>query len=419
MALIEVVIGLVFVFSLLAILVTQINAFIASALRLRARELKQGIISLVGDKHMQAELLIHPLVNMVDRSNLALLSLRVNDDDIADQILESDTPYVTQIDASTFTEALMSILVVRAASDMYDPLRRAIDAMPAGPPKDYLRGLFFELQANLGDIKLRQMRSTILSLPDNQALLDALNRTETLYNSIRFRSAELAPLLAGARNIRTPAFRNALEALLATAEDLNDARQKLENWFNDGMARTSAIYQGRMQIISFIVGLALVVVLNVDTLLIGRTLWEDQALRQAVAAAALTFEPPATPPPATLPPDDLGGLDSLEAQAALAEVQANLQQVQQTVQQLLDLRLPIGWEHVPVTAEMLETSAALGLPDPRGSARNLWNYWPGNNPDWLGMTLQKLIGWLISAVAAAKGAPFWFDLLNKIARRGG
>jgi hypothetical protein len=28
--------------------------------------------------------------------------------------------------------------------------------------------------------------------------------------------------------------------------------------------------------------------------------------------------------------------------------------------------------------------------------------------------LAKLAGWLITALAAAQGAPFWFDLLNKL-----
>ena len=53
---------------------------------------------------------------------------------------------------------------------------------------------------------------------------------------------------------------------------------------------------------------------------------------------------------------------------------------------------------------------AIGLPigwnneDPR----TRWS-WPNEGAFWL-----KLLGWLLTAFAISLGAPFWFDMLNKV-----
>lgn len=423
MVLIEVIIGLVFIFSLLSILVTQINSFISSTLKWRSKQLKEGLIKLIADKQLQAEILAHPLINMVDKSHTALQSLQVTPQQ-AEEIVNSEATDVTYVDSKTFAEALISILVVRAANDLYVPLRNAVEALPNSDMKDRLRELFIDLQQDINDSKLRQIRRTIETIPNNETLLAAFEQTEAAFATIRYRSEELAPLLAGARKIESPAFSNALEVLLATAKNIDDARQKFETWFNDGMSRTSELYQNKIQVVSFFVGLALVVVLNVDTLAIGRALWEDQALRQSVASAAREFEanttPPSTEDTSTLPPDSTieDPAATAAAQGVLEELENQVEDIEETVQKLLELQLPIGWEGFAVTEDMVTTASALGLSDPRQNSRNLWNFAPGNNSGWLGLWFQKLLGWLTAAVAAAKGAPFWFDLLNKIARRG-
>lgn len=431
MVLIEVIVGLVFIFSLLAILVTQINSFISSTLRWRSKQLKEGLMKLIADKQLQAEILAHPLINVVEKSHTALQSLQVTAQQ-AEEIVNSEATDVTYVDPKTFAEALISILVVRAANDLYVPLRNAVEALPNSEGKDRLRELFIDLQQDINDSKLRQIRRMIETVPNNEALLAALDQTEAAFATIRYRSEELAPLLAGARKIESPAFSNALEVLLATAKNIDDARQKFETWFNDGMSRTSELYQNKIQIMSFVVGLVLVIVLNVDTLAIGRALWEDQALRQSVASAAREFEAtlPTTPPAedtSTLPPDETTQDPAVNeedvaataaAQDAMEELENHVEDIEATVQQLLELQLPIGWEGIPVTEDMITTASALGLSDPRQNSRNLWNFVPGNNPGWSGLWFQKLLGWFTAAVAAAKGAPFWFDLLNKIARRG-
>src|SRR5690606_11301463 len=65
---IQVAIGMIFVYSLLSILVTQINSFILNVLNLRAKQLKEGLVQLVSDKELQAKILAHPLIRMVEET---------------------------------------------------------------------------------------------------------------------------------------------------------------------------------------------------------------------------------------------------------------------------------------------------------------------------------------------------------------
>jgi hypothetical protein len=94
----------------------------------------------------------------------------------------------------------------------------------------------------------------------------------------------------------------------------------------------------------------------------------------------------------------------------LDELQTELDDIGTTVQKILDLQLPIGWEYVEVTPDLIALNQQLGLPDPRTNSRNLYNFLRGD----LGLLLQKVLGILATTIAAAQGAPFWFDLLNRV-----
>ena len=50
------------------------------------------------------------------------------------------------------------------------------------------------------------------------------------------------------------------------------------------------------------------------------------------------------------------------------------------------------------------------------NTRNIWLLFPWNNEDWAILLVRKGIGLLFTAIAIAQGAPFWFDLLNRVIR---
>jgi hypothetical protein len=169
----------------------------------------------------------------------------------------------------------------------------------------------------------------------------------------------------GIGNLPDPRVSKALLGLLDSAQqDVDLARLRVENWYDDAMERVGGAYKRRAQVWIAVLGLGLCVGLNVDSLMIIRELWNDEALRTAVAAEA---QKQAETPQA---------MDKCKDKDPLNCVTASIRSANMP---------PIGWAGDGVRA----------LPESSG---------------WL----WKVLGILISSVAVAMGAPFWFDLLNKV-----
>lgn len=161
-------------------------------------------------------------------------------------------------------------------------------------------------------------------------------------------------------------FAAALDTLLIGIEEkaedathaVTEARLRVESWFNNSMERLSGAYRRRAQIAAIVVGISVAAILNADSAAIINTLWKDPVIRQAVVAQA-------------------SQVDQTDIQAGGEVINENL---------LKSLSLPIGWkpENVPTNA-------------------NGWGV--------------KIVGILLSGMAAAQGAPYWFDLMKKLLNR--
>jgi hypothetical protein len=408
-AIIELAIGLIFVYSLLSILVTQINTIIGNALNLRAKGLKDGLTGLLTDPVVRARIMTHPLIGVVsDRTppNERITSQK------AEEICAAKPTDVSYIPPQTFVDVLTDVLTGDRGQKLYVGLTQAIDALPASTVKSEIRELVRKIQ--ISGTGLQELRDAIIKLEDaeqQKTLLEALNLVEDALDALGVESSDLIPLLVGVRQIQEPYLQKALEAVLQTANSLNDAQLKIAQWFDNSMNRVSDLFKREMHRISLIIGFALAVILNVDTVHLGRTLWEDPALRQAVAvtAQANARESVEQTPSETVP--DLSAQSTEDLITSASEAQG-------TLEDLLNLRLPVGWEFTPVNAEIVQASLdSEVLPDPYTNTRNLWNLIPGNSPHWFSLVIQKIIGLIITTIAVAQGAPFWFDLLNKLASR--
>ena len=174
------------------------------------------------------------------------------------------------------------------------------------------------------------------------------------------------------RSIAPPSIGNKLPLAEVLSAMVNQAygdeqkiRKQIETWYDNSMNRVSGWYKGQTQIILLLIGIALAAVLNIDTISISNSLLQNPAVRAVVDDAAKNM-----------------GNSTAGAPTTPEQVNTYLQK----------LNLPIGW------------------PDP-GMPANPGSEW------WL----HKLLGILITGFAVSQGAPFWFDLLNKITnlRSGG
>lgn len=157
--------------------------------------------------------------------------------------------------------------------------------------------------------------------------------------------------------LQCPAVQRVLLTAVDTAEgDLQKAQAYVESWYDSAMDRVSGWYKRSTQWLLFAIGLVLAVLLNVNTMTIVKHLYIDKAARQALVA---------------------------RAQAVVNDPNSASKNYSDIKTELNSLPLPIGWseQDIPRT--------------PRAG-------------------LESAAGWILTAIAASLGAPFWFDLLNKV-----
>lgn len=172
-------------------------------------------------------------------------------------------------------------------------------------------------------------------------------------------SAQFEQLEAGVKNIGNERVRHVLQLFVNRAGGkIENVQASLERWFDDSVERISGWYKRRIQWITLIVACAAAGFSNADTLAIAKQLAHNSVLRAAVVAQAESVAQQPAPTTAATTSENLEKLKSAG--------------------------LEIGWEK--------------GLPS---------GFWP-----WV----RKISGLLMTALAASLGAPFWFDLLNRVVR---
>ena len=159
---------------------------------------------------------------------------------------------------------------------------------------------------------------------------------------------------------------DALERL--SGGDAVRRRKELEDWYDGAMDRASGWFKRRTQTNLFFIGLGAAVLLNINAVTIAQYLNTSDAQRAQVIGAAGMLAAPGSAP--------AGTFDTQLAEALHVR--------------LAEIGLPIGWS---------------------GATRR-WMFPTEGEPIASGVLVAA--GWLITALAAMLGAPFWFDVLNRL-----
>lgn len=192
-------------------------------------------------------------------------------------------------------------------------------------------------------------------------------------------------LRTSAASLACPHLRRVMLAAIDQANnDMDRVRLNLQRWFDGTMDRASGWYKRRSQAVLFVLGFMIAALVNVDALYVMGRLTTDKAFRQAVVQEAAS---------AKLPGVENAATPSERMNAAHEQLQR--------------VSAPMGW----VKAE---------------PGRGLLPYLPRQScdkPDELSCSTTEgrgsslvhvLFGWLLTALAVMLGAPFWFDVLNKL-----
>ncbi|MEO1431794.1 MAG: hypothetical protein AAFV71_22585 [Cyanobacteria bacterium J06633_8] len=161
-----------------------------------------------------------------------------------------------------------------------------------------------------------------------------------------------------------------------TESGLNILKQEMESSFNSSMARASGVYKRNSKGVALLIGFVIAVTANADAFHMISRLSTDSALRNTIV-------------------NNAGDI--------LVRNQENLNYVDigtlrsQTEEALSDISLPIGWTETNIKQQVGSFSS--------------------NSGGWTSLRFARAIpGWIISGIAIAMGAPFWFDLIGKVSK---
>ncbi|HEX8212924.1 MAG TPA: hypothetical protein VF584_22305 [Longimicrobium sp.] len=302
----DVAVGVIFVFILVSIICSAIREGIESVLKTRAAHLEHGIRELLADREgngLARDLFNHPLVAALYENDYDTVRI-ARDGQARPWALARGGKMPSYIPSRSFAVALMDLAV------------RGRDITPENS------------SGGAPIISLQSLRDGVGSL-QNEKVQRAL-----------------------------------LTAIDSAQGDLNRAQANLEAWYDSSMDRVSGWYKRSTHRVLFVIGLFVAVTLNIDTTAIARHLYHDTGARDAAVAAA-------------------GALNAAGSTAGIGYEEARAQ--------LNSIQLPIGWSRREVRPRG---------PDP---VKDFWVWW-----------VVPVIGWLMTAFAATMGAPFWFDMLNKV-----
>jgi hypothetical protein len=193
-----------------------------------------------------------------------------------------------------------------------------------------------------------------------------------------------------------------LNSIWADAQgDVTKFKASLEKWFDEMMDRTTGWYKKYTQVILLGVGLAISVCFNVDTVKIINELQTDPKLREQVIEQAANF---------TKAHPNLGQqLQKEKAQVAQLAFPAKKDSV---AKDSLNAAIKNNQQLDSLNTELNKKATDLLNKDIKSLNETLAIGWKGGFS--VNFTLMSLLGWLLTALALSFGAPFWFDLLNKL-----
>lgn len=366
----DVAIGVVFLFLLLALLVTTVQELVATVFGWRSKNLYNAIDSM--------------LTGAFEPPNSANPSAQSTAG--AAQPSAAAPPPALDLVTQLYQHPLITNLV-RCPNELKSALANLErQASSAKQTSSNVRKLTAEVR--------RHLPSYIPSKTFTLALLDILRGPNAGGISV-------TELLKGAHStldqIQDPSLKRVLSLFLEKTtlsgeeleKHLNRMREGVEGWFNDRMARASGWYKRRAQLWSVVIAGLVVVVFNADTIHVATRLWKDRALRDAVVATAATIKPP-------------------DGAAETADAKEQVEKLKQQSAAILDAGFPIGWHWVnsSICARLLETDSdgAAGTPGPRED--QCWEPSVGDRA-------LLFAGWVVTVLAVCLGANFWFDVLGK------
>lgn len=423
-AVLDTAIGLIFIFFVFGTMCSGGFSMISRALEMRGKLLQQGLLYLL-DADVQQQIMDHPLIKStrlkqgsVAAENKLMQYIRrlpIVKNLFPARSLLTYNPNPDYIAPSTFSRALLDLIIATGEDiQKQNPnARYSIDdlaALFANNVGETLQEKKVKEQAinyvryKLGTL-IDQNESTVIEGVDKLIIEIGIKDPKVcdeirfqVRNAFTYRAEVLDLITLGLTEIKLPEqtkefFQRQIELIIrqqgldekieTTKEKFEQVVTGVENWYNRAMDSLTTIFKRTSQAWIFAIALVLAVVFNVNTINIAQSLWTNTTLRDSVVAAA--------------------DQRVLEEQSG---AQGNEETNPVTIfrEDLASLRIPVGWTEGELESIGLPTELAQSGDTQRSE-----------------LTLFKaVVGWGLTVIAGVMGAPFWFDILNRLLNlRGG
>lgn len=460
---IEVAIGLIFIWLILSLSTIQIQEWVASLLKFREKDLEKSIGQMLANPKLTEEFYNHPFIRALFEKpgkKPAYIPPREFAQALFNIVLTAGTENsaIQQILSSLREKKIGELLPGLANRSVRKQMEETLDRLIEKAGKlvatdtNSIVAQFQTLPEYVELAKITEFKDLIENIPATVTqyinTCKEINLTEELAD-ISVATIEKYIVAIGKIN---PDLERSLKTMVtgvnsyvtAAEKGLAVARTNVEKWFNSSMERLSGRYKRRSQIITFIIGIFLAVVLSVDSIALVQRLWIDPTVRAALLENASAFKLQNENPADAAATSSPEASDASSANTPDEEVASPADTIRDFQAQFEGLKLPLGWVSIQTKGTDVPTITCALYPQsnfwlnlfkvnkdamvvqgfspkkgtcyrPSGTTVPLTSTEPTYQEvlrtNWL---LAWFMGILISAAATTQGAPFWFDILNKL-----
>lgn len=344
----ELAISLVFVYLVFSLVCSGIKEWLHYLLSIRSKTLEEAISKMLKSQALVKELYSHHLVQEAAQSGV-FKKAWTSHDKTANQSIDSNNEEDERVEkpvnipAQSFAKALIdSVIRLAQQKDTSEEAKKAFDDVKAGI-------------ARIANSEARKL------------LTELLDKAQT-------KAVELK-------------------------DDIDKTSKVVFQWFDIRMAKLSDWYRRKTRKLIFFFAIVLVVLFNVDSIMLIKTLSQNPQLRAAIISQAENLSnqssvylgrrnttPPNPPGNGEPAQDNTSGNNTqgMDTETFFQELEALKAQVRST-------GLPLGWS---------KASENKTFQNPRALPHSLMGW------------IYKIIGLIISLMAIGMGAPFWFDVLK-------
>ncbi len=366
---VDITLGLVFIFLILSLLASEIQELIATFLQWRAKHLKNSIELLLAGgseseesditnaKKLVQKLYNDPLINTLNQQAKEKVEKQLHkntkssdrkplgDKQSGPSYLPSETFAITLLDTLKIpqlisyvkhpSEEVKTNLHIVLAS--YKELKKGINN-PTSTSYQTIKEIYGDIDENFVTFVNDELPNEI---PEN-----LINSLGIIAQRSRIKIGDLT-------------------------EEVNQFKNEIETWFDRSMDRASGVYKRNAKGVAILIGISIAILTNTDTFHLVKRLSQDSVIRSTITQTAS---------------QRIDYIKDLEARREIEKLLGNAS-------------VPIGWQNINQQFEQLDTKSS------NGGNVLLIRIWQG---------FKLICGWTISGLAIAMGAPFWFDILNKV-----